>query len=104
MQQYFGVRKVCDQDNLVGSQSSRHNKFVIMVKSRVPCRMHETLFRPNLYAATGNLFESGKQYRRAAHFYKLHMMANADIANPALSLSLARLAAAYDWDSIASGA
>ena len=66
--------------------------------------MHEGPANDMVYAETGNLYDSGKQYRRAAHFFKLHIMANADTAYPGPYCGLVRLAAAYDWDSITSGA
>lgn len=60
-----------------------------------------------VYAQTGRLFDSAKQYRRAAHYYKLHIMANCGSAylpgGQGEAAALICLAGAYDWDSVETG-
>ena len=60
-----------------------------------------------VYAQTGRLYDSAKQYRRAAHYYKLHVMANSGSAylpgEHGEAAALICLAGAYDWDSVETG-
>lgn len=57
-----------------------------------------------MYALTGRLYDSAKQYRRAAHYYKLQIMSNAGGSHtPNEVAALMCLAAAYDWDSLVTG-
>lgn len=57
-----------------------------------------------MYALTGRLYDSAKQYRRAAHYYKLQIMSNAGgTHSPDEVSALMCLAAAYDWDSLVTG-
>lgn len=60
-----------------------------------------------VYAQTGRLYDSAKQYRRAAHYYKLHVMANSGSAylpgEHGEVAALICLAGAYDWDSVETG-
>ncbi len=60
-----------------------------------------------VYAQTGRMYDSAKQYGRAAHYYKLHIMANFGSGylpgdNEDYS-ALICLAGAYDWDSVSTG-
>ena len=60
-----------------------------------------------VYAQTGRMYDSARQYSRAAHYYKLHIMANFGSGylpgdNEEYS-ALICLAGAYDWDSVATG-
>ncbi len=60
-----------------------------------------------VYGQTGRLYNSARQYSRAAHYYKLHIMANFGSGylpgdNEDYS-ALICLAGAYDWDSVSTG-
>ncbi|KAA6420556.1 MAG: hypothetical protein FRX49_09717 [Trebouxia sp. A1-2] len=60
-----------------------------------------------VYARTGRMYDSARQYARAAHYYKLHIMANFGSGylpgdNEDYS-ALICLAGAYDWDSVSTG-
>lgn len=71
------------------------------------CRLHSGPDSTIVYAQTGRLYDSAKQYRRAAHYYKLHIMHNFGSGylpgdNGEYSTLLC-LAGAYDWDSVATG-
>ncbi|KAL3158632.1 hypothetical protein ABBQ32_011382 [Trebouxia sp. C0010 RCD-2024] len=64
-------------------------------------RLHGGPERSSMYALTGRLYDSAKQYRRAAHYYKLQIMSNAGgTHSPDEVSALMCLAAAYDWDSL----
>lgn len=71
------------------------------------CRLHSGPESSVVYAQTGRLYDSSKQYRRAAHYYKLHIMSNAGSAylpgEHGEVAALICLAAAYDWDSVETG-
>ncbi|KAL3135472.1 hypothetical protein ABBQ38_005952 [Trebouxia sp. C0009 RCD-2024] len=68
-------------------------------------RLHGGPERSSMYALTGRLYDSAKQYRRAAHYYKLQIMSNAGGSHtPNEVAALMCLAAAYDWDSLVTGA
>ena len=60
-----------------------------------------------VYAQTGRLYDSAKQYKRAAHYYKLQVMANCGSAylpgEHGEAAALICLAGAYDWDSVQTG-
>ena len=74
---------------------------------RLVCRLHSGPDSTIVYAQTGRLYDSAKQYRRAAHYYKMHIMHNFGSGylpgdNGEYSALLC-LAGAYDWDSVATG-
>ena len=60
-----------------------------------------------VYAQTGRLYDSAKQHRQAAHYYKLQVMANSGSADlpgeHREAAALICLAGAYDWDSVETG-
>ncbi|KAL0019385.1 hypothetical protein WJX77_004716 [Trebouxia sp. C0004] len=70
-------------------------------------RLHGGPESSMVYAQTGRMYDSAKQYCRAAHYYKLHIMANFGSGylpsdNDDYS-ALICLAGAYDWDSVSTG-
>ena len=71
------------------------------------CRLHGGPESSMVYAQTGRMYDSARQYSRAAHYYKLHIMANFGSGylpgdNEEYS-ALICLAGAYDWDSVSTG-
>ena len=60
-----------------------------------------------MYAQTGRLYDSAKQYRKAAHYYKLHIMSNLGSTylpgDNGEYAALVCLAGAFDWDSVETG-
>lgn len=70
-------------------------------------RLHGGPESSMVYAQTGRMYDSARQYSRAAHYYKLHIMANFGSGylpgdNEEYS-ALICLAGAYDWDSVSTG-
>lgn len=61
-----------------------------------------------VYAQTGRMYDSAKDYAKAAHYYKMHIMANegkAGLPGEGGDCSALRcIAGAYDWHSYLTGA
>ena len=88
-------------------QARLHVVTLFTETGRLLCRLHSGPDSTIVYAQTGRLYDSAKQYRRAAHYYKLHIMHNFGSGylpgdNGEYSALLC-LAGAYDWDSVATG-
>ena len=68
------------------------------------CRLHGGPESNMVYAHMARLYDSAKQYRRAAHYYKLQIMSNAGSTFTHEEVAaLICLANAYDWDAIVTG-
>ena len=71
------------------------------------CRMHNGPEAAVVYAQTGRMYNSAREYAKAAHYYKLHIVSN--LGNAGLpgengdSSALTCIAGAYDWHSVQTG-
>lgn len=69
--------------------------------------MHNGSEAAVVYAQTGRMYNSAREYAKAAHYYKLHIMSN--LGNAGLpgengdSSALTCIAGAYDWHSVQTG-